>query len=129
MILEWLKTAVEGVDGLSGKCFPPGVLVAEADPPVVVCSLQEENDITDLAGNVHHTVSTVDLDIFAETSDETWSLYQAIKEALRACGDQAVTEQLWIFSVECQIKEADVFLPELELRRRTMTVTVYWCEI
>lgn len=128
MIYEFMRAALEKLDGLEDKVFPPGVCVDDVDGPFVVYTFGSRRPVTDLSGEVHHYEETVTLEFLGPVYDKLHELYLQAEDALNVsnydtgCGE-------YIFGTSCSSSSPDGHYRDAALYSRTMQWNVYWCPI
>lgn len=128
MIYEFVKDRLRTVEGLHANVYPTGVCIDDIAGAFAVYTLKKRTPVKDLSGEVHHYVEEIVVDFLGALYDELHELYCDAEEALDVANLETGSGE-YIFSIGCESQEPDAFEPNEELLRRSMLVTIIWCQI
>ena len=128
MIYEFLRDRLEAMEGLTGGVYPPGVCIDDVATPCAIYFFESSSAERDLSGEVHHYTDSIRVDFVGAHYDEIFSLWIQAHRELQAVSNLDTGHGEFIFSVSCAATEADGADLETDLMRKSLMVTILWCD-
>lgn len=129
MIYDFLIDQLEGVCGLTGGVYPPGVCIDDVEPPFAVYFFEQTTAARDLSGAVHHYTDTIRVDFIGEHYDAIFSIWAEARDMLQNVSNLDTGHGEYVFSVSCGAADADTADVDTDLMRKSLMITVLWCPL
>lgn len=125
MVEDYIVSKLNAVCDLSGQIYPTAAPVGDCNSPFVIYTVMSSVPTRDLSGDIVSILDTIRVDLYSDDYDALCSLAQTVEDALTSECEEY--EDLYIFYSHVSRGEADGFDMNMELHRKTISVTVrYW---
>lgn len=118
-----IKTALETVPALKNKVIPLGLTITTVRPPVGAYSVTGPDPHRSISGKLCYYSMAFTVDILAKSFDECQQIYASAVEAAGTIADDVDRQ---VLRLECTCPDMDSAVPELDLMRKRLTISIDW---
>lgn len=129
MIYEYLLGRLDTVEELQQQIYPVAVCIDDVAPPLAIYKFGGSDPVTDLGGEIHHIVETIDVVILSPDYEQLHRIGAAVMAAVTENSNLDTGYGEYLFSAECSEPEPEGFDPDIQMMSKTIRCTLRWCSL